>query len=110
MRTESPPSVLHSMQLLTQRANLQGRTSRRRRGFRGCGLRRFQHASSDRRIGVDIPAALPYVTGVGGTSFSGRSTATVDPNNPSCYLATPLGGFLQCDQRGSALKYIPEVT
>jgi subtilase family serine protease len=45
-------------------------------------------------LAVDIPAALPYVTGVGGTEFNG------DVSSPSTYWNTS----------GAALKYIPETT
>jgi len=50
-------------------------------------------------LAVDIPAALPYVTGVGGSEFSG------DPDGASQYWSATNGA-----NNGSALKYIPETT
>lgn len=50
-------------------------------------------------LAVDLPAASPYVTGVGGTEFSG------DVSSPSTYW-----GSSNNSANGSALSYIPETS
>lgn len=50
-------------------------------------------------LAVDLPAASPYVTGVGGTEFSG------DVSAPSTYW-----GSSNNSENGSALSYIPETS
>jgi len=49
---------------------------------------------------VDVPAAIPYVTGVGGTQF----TQFTDPNTPNPYWS-----LVNNSMNGSALSYIPEL-
>ena len=107
-----PSAFLQSVQLLTQQANLQGQTIAAASGdFGAADCDNSSTPPATGGLGVDIPAALPYVTGVGGTSFTGDAAATVDPNNPSCYLATPFwAASCSATSGGSALKYIPEVT
>ena len=60
---------------------------------------------------VDIPAALPYVTGVGGTEFTGDAAATP--------ITTPCTGYgattywqqsCSLTSGASAISYIPETT
>ena len=58
-------------------------------------------------VAVDIPAALPYVTGVGGTEFNGDSSVTPASG---CAPATQYwASSCSATSGASALSYIPEV-
>ena len=64
-------------------------------------------------IAVDVPAALPYVTGVGGTEFTGdaSATATSCPGGTQGYGPTTYwSGSCSLTSGASALMYIPEVS
>jgi len=84
-----------------QQANAQGQTIIAAAGDSGaadCDGSRV--TSAVQGLTVDVPAAIPEVTGVGGTEFSGDSSSTStttywNSTNDSVY--------------GSALSYIPEV-
>jgi subtilase family serine protease len=54
-------------------------------------------AAASRGLSVDVPAAIPEVTGVGGSEFS------ADVSNPSLYWSATNNA-----SNGSALSYIPE--
>jgi subtilase family serine protease len=101
-----------TMKQTAQQANAQGQTIVAASGdFGAADCDTAPGLPAQGGLGVDIPAALPYVTGIGGTEFSGDAAATVDPNNASCYLATPYwSGSCSLTSGGSALKYIPETT
>jgi subtilase family serine protease len=93
-----PSSFLTTMQQETQRANLQGQTISAASGDFGvadCDSSSMLPAQGG--LGVDIPGALPYVTSVGGTSFSG------DLTSPGTYWTATNNA-----NNGSALQYIPE--
>jgi subtilase family serine protease len=51
-------------------------------------------------LGVDTPASIPEVTGVGGTEYHGD----VSPGNPATYWNSTNNGA-----NGSAIQYIPEM-
>lgn len=57
----------------------------------------FNVTTATHGLAVDVPAAIPEVTGVGGSSFIG------DINNQNTYWATTNNA-----NQGSALQYIPE--
>ena len=74
--------------------------------------------SARKGLSVDIPAAIPEVTGVGGTEFSGDAVATVTGTAPNAcaaatqfWLASP-GTPPTCDltsPAATAISYIPEM-
>jgi subtilase family serine protease len=68
--------------------------------------------SASRGLAVDIPAAIPEVTGVGGTEFSGDTTATVTGTAPNTCASdnSPYwaGTCLLTSPAATAEKYIPE--
>jgi subtilase family serine protease len=106
-----PSAFLQLVQLSTQQANLQGQTIAAATGdFGAADCDDSSALPATGGFGVDIPAALPYVTGVGGTEFTGDADATPDPNNSSCYLATTdWSASCSITSGGSALHYIPEI-
>jgi len=94
-----PSSFLTTIQQETQRANIQGQTIAAASGdFGAADCDSSNSLPAQGGFGVDIPGSLPYVTSVGGTSFSGdlgsaASTYWNSTNNAS---------------NGSVTKYIPE--
>ncbi len=89
-----------TMQQTAQQANLQGQTIVAASGdFGAADCDTSSGLPGQAGLGVDVPAALPYVTGIGGTSFSG------DVSSPATYW-TPINN----GNSGSAIKYIPETT
>src|SRR5262249_13947692 len=108
-----PSSFLTTIQQETQRANLQGQTMTAASGDFGaadCGNPGADPGVLPATTGlaVDIPGALPYVTSVGGTTFTGDDAGTV---TGSCAAATEFwGNSCSLTSGGSALKYIPETT
>lgn len=93
-----PPSFLTLVQQETQKANLQGQTISAASGdFGVADCDNSPTLPAQGGIAVDVPGALPYVTSVGGTSFSG------DLNNAGTYWSATNNG-----NNGSALQYIPE--
>ena len=97
-----PSSFLTMLQQETQKANLQGQTISAASGDFGaadCGNPGNNPSALPATTGlaVDIPGALPYVTSVGGTSFSG------DLSSPGTYWSATNNS-----NNGSALQYIPE--
>jgi pseudomonalisin len=106
-----PSSFLTMLQQETQKANLQGQTISAASGDFGaadCGNPGNNPSALPATTGlaVDIPGALPYVTSVGGTSFTGDVAATV---SGSCAAATTYwSGSCSATSGSSALQYIPE--
>jgi pseudomonalisin len=93
-----PSSFLTMLQQETQKANLQGQTISAASGdFGVADCDSSSKLPAQGGIAVDVPGALPYVTSVGGTSFSG------DLNSPGTYWSATNNG-----NNGSALQYIPE--
>jgi subtilase family serine protease len=68
--------------------------------------------SASRGLAVDIPAAIPEITGVGGTEFTGDATATVTGTAPNTCASdnSPYwaGTCLLTSPSATAEKYIPE--
>jgi subtilase family serine protease len=92
-----------------QQANAQGETITAASGdFGAADCDTSSSLPATGGLGVDIPAALPYVTGIGGTEFTGDAAGTVSGScaaattywSQSCSLTSP----------ASALMYIPETT
>jgi len=91
-----------------QQANSQGQTVMSASGDDGAADCDFQVKSATRGFAVDIPAAIPEVTGMGGTEFEGDAEGTVSNGNATAtqYWAGTTGGT---DAISSALSYIPEM-
>ena len=102
-----PSSFLQTIQTKTQQANLQGQTISAASGdFGAADCDNSSTLPATGGLGVDIPGALPYVTSVGGTTFTGDATATM---SGSCAAATTYwSGSCSATSGSSALQYIPE--
>jgi subtilase family serine protease len=94
-----------------QQANVQGQTISAASGDFGaadCATSSTLPASGG--LAVDVPGALPYVTSVGGTEFSGDA-AGVENAAKTCAAATTYwAASCSLTSGGSALSYIPETT
>jgi subtilase family serine protease len=85
---------LQQLVTLGQQANTQGQTVVAASGDTGpADCETSPALPAQGGLAVDVPAAMPYVTGVGGTEFGG------DVSNPSQYWGAS----------GAALSYIPEI-
>jgi len=102
-------SFVQQFQGWAQQANAQGQTITAASGdFGAADCDTSPTLPAQGGLAVDVPAALPYVTGVGGTEFTGDATATV---SGSCAAATPFWQqSCSLTSGGSAIKYIPETT
>jgi hypothetical protein len=91
-----------------QQANTQGQTVISAAGDSGAADCDYQVASATQGFAVDLPAAIPEVTGMGGTEFSGDAAASVTGGNAAAtsYWTGTTGGN---DTVSSALSYIPEI-
>jgi subtilase family serine protease len=90
-------SDVNALSTLAQQANAQGMTITSSSGDSGaadCELATSTNSTSG--LSVDVPASIPYVTGVGGTEFA-------EGGNVSQYWSATNDGA-----NGSALSYIPE--
>ena len=90
------PQEASSLSVLAQQANAQGITIVASSGDSGAAD--CENASAKiatRGLAVDLPASLPYVTGVGGSEFHEVTTSWSTTSNAS--------------NNSSALSYIPEV-
>ncbi len=93
--TQSDANILSS---IAQQANANGITIVGPSGDSGAADCDYNEIVSSRGLAVDLPAALPYVTAVGGTRFN-------EGSNPNSYWN------LTNDANGaSATMYIPETT
>ena len=96
-------SDVSTLSAALQQANAQGQTVFAASGDSGaadCDVAASANAvvtSAQDGLAVDLPAASPYVTGVGGTEFLG------DVASPSTYW-----GSSNNSSNGSAISYIPE--
>ncbi len=101
-------SSANALRLSIQQANTQGQTVMSASGDSGAADCDFQVTSATQGLAVDIPAAIPEVTGMGGTEFNGDAAATVTGGNASTttYWNGTTGGT---DTISSALSYIPEM-
>ena len=102
-----------SLQKLAQQANTQGQTITSASGDNGAAdCEAPQTRSAVQGLAVDIPAAIPEVTGVGGTEFNGDANGTVTgtaPNTNASATQYWSGTTNSNDTIGSALSYIPEM-
>ena len=91
-----------------QQANAQGQTIMAASGDSGAADCDGPVASATMGLAVDVPAAIPEVTGMGGTEFFGDAQATVSGGNAAAttYWAGTTGGV---DTISSALSFIPEM-
>ncbi|MHB8215827.1 MAG: protease pro-enzyme activation domain-containing protein [Candidatus Sulfotelmatobacter sp.] len=101
-------SFAQTMQGWIQQANSQGQTVVSSAGDSGAADCDFQVKVATKGIAVDLPAAIPEVTGMGGTEFTGDAAATVTNGNAdaTAYWSGTTGGT---DAISSALSYIPEM-
>jgi len=83
-----------------QQANAQGQTIIAAAGDSGAADCDNSATSAVQGLAVDLPAAIPEVTGVGGTEFNGDSAST---------STTTYWSGTNDTVYGSALSYIPEV-
>ena len=91
-----------TVQQWAQQANSQGQTIIAASGDSGaadCDVQKDDPASKG--VAVDVPAAIPEVTGVGGTEFSGDASSTT---------TTTYWNATNTAVGGSAISYIPETT
>lgn len=65
--------------------------------------------SATQGLAVDVPAAIPEVTGMGGNEFSGDSPTYTTNNPPGANLPYWTAAGSTTDTISSALEYIPEV-
>ncbi|MGC2193556.1 MAG: S53 family peptidase [Terriglobales bacterium] len=91
---------LTTFQQLAQQGNLQGQTIAAASGdFGPADCDTSDGLPAQGGIAIDVPGAIPEVTSVGGTTFSG------DVSNPATYWNATSNA-----NGGSAIKYIPETT
>ena len=103
-----------SLRTLAQQANTQGQTITSATGDNGAAdCEAPQTSSAVQGLAVDIPAAIPEVTGVGGSEFTGDSATCPSTGCPSNTApADPpywSGSGVGTDTISSALEYIPEM-
>jgi subtilase family serine protease len=111
-----------SLWQLVRQATSQGQTMTSATGDTGAadcdGDQANVPASASKGLSVDVPAAIPEVTGVGGTEFMGDAAGTVSGTAPNtCAAATPFwlaspGTPPACDlssPEATAISYIPEM-
>ena len=103
-----------NLQALAQQANTQGQTITSASGDNGAAdCEDPQTTSAVRGLAVDIPAAIPEVTGVGGSEFTGDSATcpstgcpgNTAPADPPYWSGSGVG----TDTISSALEHIPEM-
>ena len=101
-------SFAQTMQGWIQQANAQGQTVISSSGDSGAADCDFQVKTATQGIAVDVPAAIPEVTGMGGTEFNGDAAAIVTNGDasPTSFWGRTTGGT---DTISSALSYIPEM-
>ena len=97
-------SFAQTLETWAQQAASQGQTISAASGDSGAGDCDFPPTTSAKGgLAVDLPAAVPEVTGIGGTEFTGDNTAGADPP----YWLDASGST---DLVDSALQYIPETS
>ena len=97
-----------TMQGWIQQANTQGQTVMSAAGDSGAADCDFQVTSATHGLAVDIPAAIPEVTAMGGTEFDGDAEGVATNGNVPAtqYWSGTTSGV---DAISSALSYIPEM-
>jgi subtilase family serine protease len=103
-----------TMQQWAQEANAQGQTISGPSGDQGASdCESGTATSASHGLGVDVPAAIPEVTGVGGTEFSGDASACPSGTCPAggSPADNPYWAASSTLNSGpSAMQYIPENT
>jgi Pro-kumamolisin, activation domain len=89
-----------------QQANTQGQTIVAATGDSGAADCDGAVASATQGLAVDVPAAIPEVTGMGGNEFTGDSITNTPPGADPPYWAA---AGATTDTLSSALEYIPEM-
>jgi subtilase family serine protease len=101
-----------STELMLSQANAQGQSVFAAAGDNGAtdcdGTAQNPVATSTQGLAVDYPASSIYVTGMGGTEFTGDSTATVS-NGAAAAQQYWNGSSNVNDTSASAFSYIPEI-
>src|SRR5258707_913602 len=102
------PTFAQTMRGWIQQANAQGQTVVSSSGDSGAADCDFKVTTASQGLAVDLPAAIPEVTGMGGTEFNGDAEGTVSGGNASTttFWNGTSGGT---DTIASALSYIPEM-
>lgn len=97
-----------TLQGWAQQANLQGQTIISASGDSGAADCDYRVTVATHGLAVDLPAAIPEVTGAGGTEFTGDGDAAVVGSDAqdTTYWSGTTGGV---DDISSALSYIPEM-
>jgi len=107
-----PTSFIMTVQQWAQQANAQGQTISGPSGDSGgADCESATATSATQGLAVDIPAAIPEVTGVGGSEFNGDSSQCANNTCPGGVApADPpyWSGSSSTTSGASALKYIPE--
>lgn len=88
-----------------QQANSQGQTIVAATGDSGAADCDGAVASATQGLAVDVPAAIPEVTGMGGNEFTGDNITNTPPGADPPYWAA---AGTTTDTVSSALEYIPE--
>jgi subtilase family serine protease len=96
------------VQQWAQQANTQGQTIVAASGDSGAADCDGAVASAKQGPAVDVPAAIPEVTGMGGTIFSADSPTNTTPNPPGANPPYWAAAGASTDTVSSALEYIPE--
>jgi subtilase family serine protease len=99
---------VQTIQGWAQQANTQGQTIVSSSGDSGAADCDFQVTSATQGFAVDIPAAIPEVTGAGGTEFSSDSPTNTTNNPPGANPPYWAAAGSNTDTLSSALEYIPE--
>jgi subtilase family serine protease len=105
-------SFAQTMQGWIRQANAQGQTVVSSSGDSGAADCDFQVTVATQGIAVDIPAAIPEVTGMGGTEFNAdnpNGKTVVTNGNAAADLPYWSGTTGGVDTISSALEYIPEM-
>ncbi|HET8823886.1 MAG TPA: protease pro-enzyme activation domain-containing protein, partial [Terriglobales bacterium] len=107
-------SFVHTLQQWAQQANSQGQTISGPAGDQGAAdCESATATSATHGLAVDVPAAIPEVTGVGGSEFNGDSTQCANNSCPAggSPADSPYwSGSSSLTSGASALTYIPEMT
>ena len=101
-------ATIQSIEASLQQANAQGQTVLNASGDSGaaaCDVSSTPIISATQGLAVNYPASSAYVTGVGGSEFTGDGTAA-SPSTPSDQYWSANGSS---DVLTSALSYIPEM-
>ena len=105
------PSETKTIRGYAQKANLQGQTIVAASGDDGAADCDGVVTSATQGLAVDVPAAIPEVTGMGGNTFTGDAAGTLigaAPNTNADATTYWSGTTGSKDTISSALSYIPE--